>query len=779
MSMPRFSRVHGLALLSLIAAAPASAQSFGLNGAPCAMTSLQAAINTASSGDVVVIATQSSSGVPLVHALGATVLVNGTNLTITSGDSTCATPVGFTGTARLTAGTGLVPLTDTYMLSVAGGSEVTLERLDIDGSDQAQPLDISDSEVTLVDTDLHHGVSTLDPDGGCVTARRSQGTGDFASLAGIDVEIPLDPAFQFVPGLVMRGSSQVHDCLGTENHGGGGVMAWGGAVFLYDDAAIRNGTSTVSGGNVALWNGSDLELHDRSVLEGGVADGTNLTGIANVGMGGNVFASGSLDLGFQAAAGPFVSRVKLFDEASITGGEAWVAGGGVAIVGDSTVQLWDDSTIHDNVSLDDGGGIAALAKVGDTPVVHLQDRSELRDNLADRDGGGLWAEGAHVVLEDEASTHSNEALRHGGGADLEDCQVTLADTAVIGGPQAGNLAHESGGGLAAKSSTIDVDGTTWTVPTTTGSAQGGVRVEHNTALNTSGVAEGGGGGLLLLDGSTLVGSALVVRGNTGHDAALGAAAVGVGGGILVTGGASVNLDDTSVEGNRANSAGGGLWLDGGSVTLTAGAECDLGALPADRYCSEIRANSTNGPGGAAHLQGTSTLTLNRTALKANHASGEGAAIHSADSGVTSLFTSVLSDQTSAAGSTIFIGNGADLNSIRSTFADEALAIDLVAGSGGQLRQSVIWDDSAAGGGPGLVLGGAFTGSCNIGSGVAALVGVDNVAVDPLYVADPVRGGFYLDPASAGYDASCTTSGGVDIDGNTRQGVVVDMGSFED
>lgn len=208
----------------------------------------------------------------------------------------------------------------------------------------------------------------------------------------------------------------------------------------------------------------------------------------------------------------------------------------------------------------DGGGIFSS---GNLTLV----RCMLRDNHASDRGGGLFIASGSYLLED-TDVVDNEAVADGGG--LFDLST---GTAVISGSRiTGNLSNALGGGIR------HVSGRLLTI---TGSTIAGNQVATTAALWGGGIASQNG--VLDIRYSTVSGNQAYFGGgvfvhalgqasmlNLSNSIVSGNAANSDGGGIFVFG-ATANIVNSTVAHNLAGAGGGGIGLqNSGSGTATVG-----------------------------------------------------------------------------------------------------------------------------------------------------------------------------------------------------------------
>ncbi|MDA8746208.1 hypothetical protein N9N28_16400 [Rubripirellula amarantea] len=167
-------------------------------------------------------------------------------------------------------------------------------------------------------------------------------------------------------------------------------------------------------------------------------------------------------------------------------------------------------------------------------------------NFAANEGGGLWNSAAGKLTVDGTSisdnvASGNDADSGGGGVYNDGGTLTISDSVI-----ADNLANGtagSGGGL------LSVDGVVSIIES---------QLEANGAVRA-------GGGIEIVDGSlSLVDSELTFNDVNGTVAGA-TAQPGNGGGLHVTGAASVVIDNVLVANNVAAREGGGLWNQAGTT----------------------------------------------------------------------------------------------------------------------------------------------------------------------------------------------------------------------
>lgn len=261
----------------------------------------------------------------------------------------------------------------------------------------------------------------------------------------------------------------------------------------------------------------------------------------------------------------------------ISHGNSNTDGGGISLTGSWYLSLWN-VYMHDNVSNQDGGAIYAkastnLSAVG--PNINIRGNSILNNNSADNGGAiacdGLGNDALTGLFIWDTQLAFNQASQNGGAVfATNDCQFTLYE----GGLFQGVLLNEAtgfGGGIYGSNDSL-------------------VRIKSNNFDKT----------------------AAVVVSNTAAN----------GGGVAVSNGAILLLQDAVISDNTATSTGGGIRSNNGHVTiqrLKPGAQCH-----SEVRCSRISGNTSTGTssgfsGGGAIATFGGTLEITGTYIENNSA----------------------------------------------------------------------------------------------------------------------------------------------------------------
>lgn len=458
----------------------------------------------------------------------------------------------------------------------------------------------------------------------------------------------------------------------------------GGGVFVSDkshvtitDSKILDNTGT-RGGGIYVDN-STVEVEDSTIDNNTADDAPEKAPNSNKGLGGGIYSyestltvTDSTISGNEAKGSTSLIWYNSKDE--ISSESLGNGGGGICAVGKKSDVTLDGVTVTGNKATypKKGTGAGIEAQGGTLTVTECT----ITNNEAQGNGGGIFsAEGNELNI--SGSTIQGNKADNGGGIHMGEARdtsktpskATITDTRIleneaigsgegggvyVGGPRAdatlkgctvaNNKSVSTGGGIAAKLSTVTLDGTT---------------VENNQAVNGGGLFHLGiavPGSLTLQNGSIIqnntassMGGGLFLWGNvglksenseiSGNKALYGAgiaasqytanfaspklelvdtkvnnngdATTVMGGGIYAASGVTVTSKNTKFLGNTANTAGGIL------LYLNSSADLDN---------SEVSGNKATGNGGGVYVwDSTCSLTAsNGTVFRENSAASGGA-----------------------------------------------------------------------------------------------------------------------------------------------------------
>ncbi len=349
----------------------------------------------------------------------------------------------------------------------------------------------------------------------------------------------------------------------------------GGGIYVAGQNSINNGSSgtesqaylknvTISGNTASMGGGLDIE--GQAIIGGGQVTGNTVTGplgggirlgadgdfypslsasdltvAANTGAsnGGGIYNFGSLALTGGAIGGP----------SSADGNHAFIGAG----LYNAQVATLHNITVQHNTVLSggNGGGIDNNDRLSIT--------SGLLSHNQAQTGGGLNNEaGGHAILQN-VHVSRNQSFA-GGGLFNED------SLSVSGGLIAENSA-DHGGGVLNDNGSANIKGTSITGNSALREGGGVIsfaplsltRVQLGTVAQPN-VAQEGGGIFTEQTGATIVRS--TIAGNRARSAGGGS-----GGGVFDEFGADDELRQTTVTGNTSDGAGGGITIDGATMTI--------------------------------------------------------------------------------------------------------------------------------------------------------------------------------------------------------------------
>lgn len=400
----------------------------------------------------------------------------------------------------------------------------------------------------------------------------------------------------------------------------------GGGIYSYE-STLTVTDSTISGneakGSTSLiWYNSKDEISSEALGNGG-------GGICAVGKKSDV----------------------TLDGVTVTGNKATYSkkgtGAGIEAQGGSlTVK---DSTISNNEAQGNGGGIfSAEGNVLDVSG------STIQGNKADNGGGIHTGEARDVSKTPSKATITdtkileNEAIGSGEGGGVH--VGTRADATLKGCTVANNKSVSTGGGIAAKLSTVTLDDTT---------------VENNQAVNGGGLFHLG----IAVPGSLTLQNGSIIRNNT---------ASSMGGGLFLWGNVGLKSENSEISGNKAlygagiaasqytaNFASPKLELVDTKVNSNGDANTVMGGGIYAAQGVVLNAKNTKfldntaKSGGGILLWSNSSADLNNSEVSGNKATGDGGGVYIWDStcSLTASNGTVFRENSANSGGGIFSAGG--------------------------------------------------------------------------------------------------------------------------
>lgn len=492
--------------------------------------------------------------------------------------------------------------------------------------------------------------------------------------------------------------SQILDNTGTR---GGGIYTEHSTVEVVEKSEIKNNIATdvpsgASNSNKGLGGGiysfdSTLTVTDSTISDNEAKGSTSLI-ISNDGE----LSSSTLGNGGGGICAVGKKSDVTLDKVTVTGNKATSnvstnlgAGGGIEAQGGSlTVK---DSTISNNNARGNGGGIfSAEGNVLDVSG------STIQGNKADNGGGIHTGEARDVSKTPSKATITdtkileNEAIGSGEGGGV--CVGTRADATLKGCTVANNKSVSTGGGIAAKLSTVTLDDTT---------------VENNQAVNGGGLFHQG----LAVPGSLTLQNGSIIRNNT---------ASSMGGGLFLWGNVGLKSDNSEISGNKAlygagiaasqytaNFASPKLELvdtkvnnNGDASTVMGGGIYAASGVTVTSKNTKFLGNTAKSGGGIL-LYLNSSADLNNSEVSGNKATGNSGGVYVFDAtcSVTASNGTVFRENSGYRGGGIFSSGGTvtveDSTFEKNTATDDGGAIAATQNSSLTVRNSKVLENKAA------------------------------------------------------------------------------------
>lgn len=436
----------------------------------------------------------------------------------------------------------------------------------------------------------------------------------------------------------------------------------GGGVFVSDKShvTIQNG-STIQGNTGTRGGGiytehSTVEVKDSKIDRNTADDAPEKAPNSNKGLGGGIYSyestltvTDSTISGNEAKGSTSLIWYNSKDEIS---SEALGNGGGICAVGKKSDVTLDGVTVTGNKATysKKGTGAGIEAQGGSLTVKD----STISNNEAQGNGGGIFsAEGNELNI--SGSTIQGNKADNGGGIHMGEARdtsktpskATITDTKIleneaigsgegggvyVGGPRAdatlkgctvaNNKSVSTGGGIAAKLSTVTLDDTT---------------VENNQAVNGGGLFHLG----IAVPGSLTLQNGSIIQNNT---------ASSMGGGLFLWGNVGLKSDNSEISGNKAlygagiaasqytaNFASPKLELvdtkvnnNGDASTVMGGGIYAAQGVVLNAKNTKFLDNTAKSGGGIL-LWSNSSADLNNSEVSGNKATGDGGGVYIWDS----------------------------------------------------------------------------------------------------------------------------------------------------
>lgn len=519
----------------------------------------------------------------------------------------------------------------------------------------------------------------------------------------------------------------------SPNTGASVDIGAGGGVFVSDKSrvTIQNGSTIqgntgTRGGGIYVEN-STVEVKN-SMIDGNTADDVpKKAPNSNKGLGGGIYSyestltvTDSTISGNEAKGSTSLIRYNSKDE--ISSEALGNGGGGICAVGKKSDVTLDGVTVTGNKATysKKGTGAGIEAQGGTLTVTECT----ITNNEAQGNGGGIFsAEGNELNI--SGSTIQGNKADNGGGIHMGEARdtsktpskATITDTKIleneaigsgegggvyVGGPRAdatlkgctvaNNKSVSTGGGIAAKLSTVTLDDTT---------------VENNQAVNGGGLFHLG----IAVPGSLTLQNGSVIRNNT---------ASSMGGGLFLWGNVGLKSENSEISGNKAlygagiaasqytaNFASPKLELvdtkvnnNGDANTVMGGGIYAASGVTVTSKNTKFLGNTASSGGGIL-LYLNSSADLNNSEVSGNKATGNGGGVYVYDA-TCSLTTSngtVFRENSGYRGGGIFSSGGTvtveDSTFEKNTATDDGGAIAATQNSSLTVRNSKVLENKAA------------------------------------------------------------------------------------
>ncbi len=462
-----------------------------------------------------------------------------------------------------------------------------------------------------------------------------------------------------------------------------GTLTVADGILIENNTAVRGGGIYQEAGDRVLGPLTQALLVTGATIRGNTATGTDATdgggGIYNAGnavrLGAATIADNVAGVGdaSSASGGGIFNAGELFAGGTIiSGNSAMRAGGGIEAIGGSTTTLLTASLTGNSVGSRPGNG-GGLHITGDGEVTITS--GSITGNTAASEGGGLWNSATGTLTINGQTTISgntasgDDATNGGGGVFNDGGTLSIAGATITGNAADGTAG--SGGGLLSVAGDVTLNGVTF------GGTEDGA---GNTANRAGGAIELIAGTLTMTSGQ-MVGNSAGINGGGFHSTgaaeatfsnltATGNTAASEGGALWNSLTGTLTVNDSFITGNTASgddatNGGGGIFNNGGSVTVagttigdnvadgasgSGGGIFNAGTLTVTD--SSIGGNTANRAGGGIETIGGTSVTLTRTGLVGNEvgdAPGNGGGLHAGGNAVVSIAESSITGNTATEG----------------------------------------------------------------------------------------------------------------------------------
>ncbi len=397
----------------------------------------------------------------------------------------------------------------------------------------------------------------------------------------------------------------LHIANGSTQDAGGGIYNYKGKLQI--EYVSIYGCTALNGGGIASVGENELQalalmLYENSAEKWG--GGFYNTGTASISGGSSIYENHSNFWG----GGVYSSGSLIQDEVSVLYNTATERGGGIFSRG-GTLRL-GLSTVAGNNAVD-GGGLYGW----DSSI--MIDDSEFRGNQAQQGGGGMHIDGGTLQMQNNTHVHNNNAAWEGGGINIDGLDTLTIEGCLIenntggngGGIHIGysgdeyeisdtviegNQSTGTGGGVSISGGKVRISNGSQIINNSSTSSGGGVYNSHGVfSLVNSSILNnqaGGGGGIesygeIVVRNSTIASNTATLNGgglrNKGDTTIINSTvkdnSANSGGGVSIHGAESAEpgtgqllIVNSTISGNQASTKGGGLFFGGitGSISFS-------------------------------------------------------------------------------------------------------------------------------------------------------------------------------------------------------------------
>ncbi len=541
-------------------------------------------------------------------------------------------------------------------------------------------------------SNLNPAIPSLDIDGATFTGNTAldgAANPDAGSGGGVFVGNPVTPS-RIVRALITNATFTGNVAQGvdaTHVAGGGAIYGNANSIITITDAAgsVNIGGDIGAEANTAVNGGGIMTLGQLSILD---------TNANNVNIGGNTAsrAGGGIEVFANTAT---INNVNLGTSAGFNGNTATVNGGGLHISGAGNVTL-NAGNVTGNIAVQEGGGLWNSA----TGTLNLFDTATAFLNITNNEAQGNAAIGVGGV----DTQGGGGVFNDGGTLTIDGSSASAATRVVINNNRASGANRGSGGGLLSIAGTV---GITFT------------QIDQNEAVRA-------GGGVEIIAGNVTISGSSLNTNDLSTGGAIAAVGPGNGGGLHITGAATVTMTNSQAAFNVAAAEGGGLWnsatgtliLDdaAGSVFVAnniAQGNLDIAGNNALLQGGGGIFNDGDGLGAGGTLNILDNNPANSVFIQNNRASGLGGAGLTAGSG----------------GGILSIGGTVTLPSVNILFNEAVRAgggIEVVAGTVNIVDSTIAGNDASAAGG--AILAATPGNGGGIHTSAAATVNIDGSTI---------------------------------------------------